>query len=446
MSTRASSGKPSTLRDGHELNHRTTEPRRLDGVGKDWLRPGACSWRAQDTPDTRSTADPWRSWNAETATNRERYVFMSESGRLGLECGGRHCTLGDASGLSTKCLTNSMAAEGCCCTTPSSKSGRQVRRASFLSPSIEYAPHRTVLCFTDHGNDSTLESPRHLLSPVEDEDDEETCSKRDGPAMHTRLGSASRVRVVASKSSGPSKRYRNGGMRIRDSKRSVTRPIHPSLTLWSSQGSTPYRPEVRFSSQDGPCQVLYSEHVLDTSPVSRRVLPSRAAAKRRSPCRLLNDGTYRFLKSYRRQITARSTRRPLASNDAVWKRLVNRELGALASYHFRKQTTRERFRSMHLCHEYDANHFNKEFSLPFLRRRAKIVEIVASGDVVFCLGSNGICSAFSRVTCRRLCCLNTASDEIIRSLFLNKVNDSIITVSVRDEDRFSSLRCRSTPP
>lgn len=40
--------------------------------------------------------------------------------------------------------------------------------------------------------------------------------------------------------------------------------------------------------------------------------------------------------------------------------------------------------------------------------------------------------------------MNTSPDEVIRSLFYNKNNDSLITVSVYASDNFSSLRCRST--
>lgn len=47
-------------------------------------------------------------------------------------------------------------------------------------------------------------------------------------------------------------------------------------------------------------------------------------------------------------------------------------------------------------------------------------------------------------TNKRVCFLNISSDEIIRSLFYNKNNDSLITVSVYASDNFSSLKCRST--
>ena len=45
---------------------------------------------------------------------------------------------------------------------------------------------------------------------------------------------------------------------------------------------------------------------------------------------------------------------------------------------------------------------------------------------------------------QRICFLNVSPDEVIRSLFYNKNNDSLITVSVYASDNFSSLKCRTT--
>jgi hypothetical protein len=78
------------------------------------------------------------------------------------------------------------------------------------------------------------------------------------------------------------------------------------------------------------------------------------------------------------------------------------------------------------------------------RKRSKVVEIVATSDVIFGLTQTGICTAFHQGTKRRICYLNIAPGEVIRSLFYNKANDSIITVSVYKTDNFSSLKCRST--
>jgi hypothetical protein len=73
------------------------------------------------------------------------------------------------------------------------------------------------------------------------------------------------------------------------------------------------------------------------------------------------------------------------------------------------------------------------------------VEIGAARDTVFALTHSGICAAFSRDTNKRICFLNISADEVIRSLFYNKNNDSLITVSVYASDNFSSLKCRTTP-
>ncbi|GJY36838.1 hypothetical protein Tco_0422216 [Tanacetum coccineum] len=82
--------------------------------------------------------------------------------------------------------------------------------------------------------------------------------------------------------------------------------------------------------------------------------------------------------------------------------------------------------------------------LPFLKKRSKIIEIVAARDIVFALAQSGVCAAFSRETNQRICFLNVSPDEVIRSLFYNKNNDSLITVSVYASDSFSSLKCRTT--
>lgn len=52
---------------------------------------------------------------------------------------------------------------------------------------------------------------------------------------------------------------------------------------------------------------------------------------------------------------------------------------------------------------------------------------------------------FDAETNKRICFLNISPDEVIRSLFFNKNNDSLITVSVYASDSFSSLKCRTTP-
>lgn len=56
----------------------------------------------------------------------------------------------------------------------------------------------------------------------------------------------------------------------------------------------------------------------------------------------------------------------------------------------------------------------------------------------------GFVCEFLAETDERICFLNVCPDEVIRSLFFNKNNDSLITVSVYASENFSSLKCRST--
>ena len=61
-----------------------------------------------------------------------------------------------------------------------------------------------------------------------------------------------------------------------------------------------------------------------------------------------------------------------------------------------------------------------KLQLSFLRKRSKIVEILSAGDLVFALTLSGVCAVFCFK--RRVAFLNTTPDEVIRSIFYNKVN------------------------
>jgi len=127
-------------------------------------------------------------------------------------------------------------------------------------------------------------------------------------------------------------------------------------------------------------------------------------------------------------------------------------------------------------HDPKAHHF---FKLLFLKKRSRIVEIGVARDTLFAFTHFGIHAAFSwgtkispvvlrpylldvllsllwffetynlvldvLNTNKRICFLNISADEVIRSLFYNKNNDSLITVSIYASDNFSSLKCRTTP-
>uniref|UniRef100_A0ACD5VSQ0 Uncharacterized protein n=1 Tax=Avena sativa TaxID=4498 RepID=A0ACD5VSQ0_AVESA len=146
-----------------------------------------------------------------------------------------------------------------------------------------------------------------------------------------------------------------------------------------------------------------------------------------------------------RRVTAKKRPRPgdVSSNSA--RKLQRREIAAFSGRSFAASTTRERFRNIQLQEEFDTYDPKENRSLlPFLSKRSEIIEIVGACDIIFALSQLGVCAAFSRVTNQRICFLNGSPDEVIRSLFYNKNNDSLITVSVYGSENFSALRCRTT--
>ncbi|CAK9135918.1 unnamed protein product [Ilex paraguariensis] len=141
-------------------------------------------------------------------------------------------------------------------------------------------------------------------------------------------------------------------------------------------------------------------------------------------------------------------KRPRGGNDGFVnsvRKLQRREICSKRDRAFSMSDAQERFRNIRLQEEYDT-HDPKSCAtvLPFLKKRSKIIEIVAARDIVFALAQSGVCAAFSRETNQRICFLNVSPDEVIRSLFYNKNNDSLIAVSVYASDNFSSLKCRTT--
>jgi len=130
------------------------------------------------------------------------------------------------------------------------------------------------------------------------------------------------------------------------------------------------------------------------------------------------------------------------AESSVVERVFRREVSG--SRAFKRRCERERFCNFKLCRPpHDTHDPDADLKLSFLRRRSKIVEIVSSGDVVFALTQSGVCAAF--MGSKRIACMNVTPDEVIRSLFFNKANSSLITVSVYRADNFSSLKCRTTP-
>lgn len=134
-------------------------------------------------------------------------------------------------------------------------------------------------------------------------------------------------------------------------------------------------------------------------------------------------------------------RQPLRS---IENSLMRRELGAADSSVLTEIGLRDCFGSMHISHTLDVVDTEvMRLSLPFLRKRSQVVEVLCCGGFIFVLTHNGLCAAFTSHG-RRLGLLNVEHDEVVRSLFYNKTNRSIISVSVFNRDKYTSLHCRST--
>ncbi|KAA8495097.1 hypothetical protein FVE85_3338 [Porphyridium purpureum] len=130
----------------------------------------------------------------------------------------------------------------------------------------------------------------------------------------------------------------------------------------------------------------------------------------------------------------------------LMRRIQRRQLSHAGASHFSKFAPRDKLRNMQLASELDT--FDDECvkpRAPFAQRRSKVVEIVSHGSLMLALTLTGVCAAFDVRSGKRLCFLNVSDTEIIRSLFLNRANQSVVTVSVFQDDNYSSLKCRSTP-
>ena len=92
-----------------------------------------------------------------------------------------------------------------------------------------------------------------------------------------------------------------------------------------------------------------------------------------------------------------------------------------------------------------------QVNLQSLRERySDVTEIVCTDcGLIFALTRLGACPVFDRLgsssSGNRVCYLNIAPDDTVRSLFYNRARGAIISISVFKKDDYRVLRCRSTP-
>lgn len=79
------------------------------------------------------------------------------------------------------------------------------------------------------------------------------------------------------------------------------------------------------------------------------------------------------------------------------------------------------------------------------KSRSTISEIAVTQAHVFALMQSGACIAFDKESLSPISLLNSNANEIIRSIFVNKRQDSIITVSLCRRTQSNKLYCTSVP-
>ncbi|CAG9324038.1 unnamed protein product [Blepharisma stoltei] len=77
-------------------------------------------------------------------------------------------------------------------------------------------------------------------------------------------------------------------------------------------------------------------------------------------------------------------------------------------------------------------------------RKGGISEIIPTSSFLFVITNRGCCLVLDKVTCKELFNL-TGESEKTRTLFYNKANQSVILITLRDEDLDGRLICRSYP-
>eukprot|EP00172_Hildenbrandia_rubra_P004599 Plantae.Rhodophyta-Hildenbrandia_rubra.ctg9632.p1 GENE.Plantae.Rhodophyta-Hildenbrandia_rubra.ctg9632~~Plantae.Rhodophyta-Hildenbrandia_rubra.ctg9632.p1 ORF type:complete len:522 (-),score=72.47 Plantae.Rhodophyta-Hildenbrandia_rubra.ctg9632:249-1814(-) len=132
------------------------------------------------------------------------------------------------------------------------------------------------------------------------------------------------------------------------------------------------------------------------------------------------------------------------SSSGIWERLRAREGGWDVGGMCDGLVEKKRFANMKkvgCLDTYDRDVLRGR--MLWLQKRTNVSEIVSHEELLFALTQGGVCAVFDCNSGDRLGYLDSAKDEVILSLFMNKKIESLITLSVRQDDGFAALRCRS---
>ena len=82
-------------------------------------------------------------------------------------------------------------------------------------------------------------------------------------------------------------------------------------------------------------------------------------------------------------------------------------------------------------------------TIEVIGKRSPSEVVTVDNKFIVALYDNGKCTVFDRYNKDKFLFLNKSPNELIRSVFHNKQNSSIIVVSVTKRDEYNTLKCRS---
>lgn len=213
-----------------------------------------------------------------------------------------------------------------------------------------------------------------------------------------------------------------------DEQLALDEPLQPFVEVGSRLAHTP----VRAAAASGKAAIVPANHLVFEDPVcsigaSSSVTPLSVNTTLTAPHRNLSL-------------------KPKARNTV--NKLFNREMGQRGNRFLANNHVNEKFRNYRKLHTYrmPSNWHDSYFASRSSYADTQVVEVIAVESLVFSLTLSGHCTCINRGTGKPVHTINDASrEEVIRSMFYNRRDDSLITLCLHAPDKWSALHCRSIP-
>jgi hypothetical protein len=124
--------------------------------------------------------------------------------------------------------------------------------------------------------------------------------------------------------------------------------------------------------------------------------------------------------------------------------LEARERLGTSNLRFEAQCRRLRWSNFRVSAVLDtATRKTSSLGLLFMRRRSRIADLFVADELLFALTQTGVCSVFSTTQLRRVCMLNLADGDVIRSMHYNARTGTVLLASATARTQYRSLHCRA---